>query len=104
MYLTITKMCQRDEKKYIKCSRRIRTRQIVSLFDRNPTFHNSIILHITHRYHIVNLSDPKPMQYIRHQSLESHIFHTSNHLRRFEIFVGGIAASFAEIINQVSFW
>ena len=42
------------------------------------------------------------MQDIWHQSLESHILHTCNHLCRFEILVSRIAAPFTEIINQVS--
>jgi hypothetical protein len=42
------------------------------------------------------------MQDIWHQSLEPHILHTSNHLRRFEVLVSGIASSFTEIIDQVS--
>ena len=42
------------------------------------------------------------MQYIGHESLESHVFHTSDQLGGFEVFIGGISASFPQVVDQVS--
>ena len=42
------------------------------------------------------------MQHVGHESLELHVFHTSDQLREFEVFIGRISASFPQVVDQVS--
>lgn len=48
------------------------------LVDWNALFNDSIVLHVGHAKHSVNLGNAEPMEDIGHESLESHIFHASN--------------------------
>lgn len=74
------------------------------LMDWNSLLHNRIVLHavllldadsmkvvcqqnlLAHAEHAVDLGDAKPVQYIRHEGLKSHIFDTSNVLSPGEVF------------------
>lgn len=55
--------------------------------------------HITHADHIINLLNPHPMQHIRHERLEPHILNARDEFCRAEIFVCGVAAAFAEVVD-----
>jgi hypothetical protein len=57
--------------------------------------------HIAHRDHIMDLLNPEPMQNVRHQRLEPHILHPSNHLRALEVLIGRIASPLPEIVDEV---
>ena len=86
---------------WIKDIQEKHTRDIVSLQDRYTRLNNSIVFpvdhdhqfrvlkfrevskkhkHITHGYHIIYLLDTEPMQYIRHQGLETHVLDTCDEL------------------------
>jgi len=78
------------------------TRNIVSLMDRNPALYDSIILHITHRHHIIDLLDAQPVQDVRHQCLEAHVLDTGDHFSGFEVFIGGVASAFTQVVYEIS--
>jgi hypothetical protein len=57
--------------------------------------------HITHRNHVVDLLDAKPMQHVWHESLEAHVFHTGYKLGRAEVLVCGVATALAKVVYQI---
>ena len=57
-------------------------------------------LHIAHRYHIINLPDPQPMQDIQHESLESHIFDTYYQFCQFEVFVCRVSSLYTKYLHH----
>ena len=57
--------------------------------------------HITHRNHVVDLLDAKPVQHVRHESLEAHVLHTSYELGRAEVLVCGVATALAKVVYQI---
>lgn len=58
-------------------------------------------LHIAHRDHVVDLSDTKPVQHVRHQRLEAHILDSGNELRGLEVLVCRVTAALTEVIYEV---
>lgn len=58
--------------------------------------------HIAHGDHVVDLLDTKPVEDVGHESLETHVLHASDELRRREVLVGGVATAFAEVVHEVS--
>ena len=78
-----------------KLKKRGLARNIIAFPNGDATFHYRIILHVAHRDQFVNLFNPKPVENIRHEGLETHVFDAGNYFSRFEIFVCRISATFA---------
>lgn len=72
-----------------------------ALMDRDALVDDSVVLHVTHTKHAVNLRDTKPVQNVGHKRLEAHIFDTSNVLCSLEIFARSVFAALAGIVNEV---
>jgi len=72
-----------------------------TLMDRNALIDNSIVLHVGHAEHSVNLGDTQPVQDIWHQSLEAHVLDTGNILSALEVLAGTIFASLSGVVDEV---
>lgn len=51
--------------------------------------------------HSINLGDTKPVKNIRHQSLETHVFDTSDIFRSLEVFACTISTTLSCVVNKV---
>jgi hypothetical protein len=56
---------------------------------------------LAHTKHPVNLLDSQPVQNVRHESLESHVFDTSNVLGPLEVVGRAISSSFTGVVDQI---
>jgi len=62
---------------------------------------NSIVLHVGHAQHPVDLGDTEPVQDIGHQGLETHVLDTSNVLSTLEVLASAVLASLSSIVDEV---
>ena len=58
-------------------------------------------VHIAHRHHVVDLLDTEPVQHVGHERLETHVLDARDEFRRFEVLVGGVTATLAQVVDQV---
>lgn len=72
-----------------------------TLMDWDALVNNSIMLHVAHTQHSINLGDTKPVKNVGHKRLEAHVFDTSNVLRSLEVLAGSVFASLSGIVNEV---
>jgi hypothetical protein len=56
---------------------------------------------LAHAQHSINLLDPKPMENVWHECLESHILYTSNILGALEVVGCAIGPTFASVIDDL---
>ena len=77
-------------------------RNIISLQDGDTTLHDGVVLHITHADHVVDLGNTEPVEDVGHERLETHVFYTGDNFGGAEVFIGGVAAAFAEVVDEVS--
>lgn len=55
---------------------------------------------LAHAQHAVNLGDAEPVQNVRHQRLETHVFDTGNVFGTLEVIRGAILASLAGVVHN----
>ena len=77
-------------------------RNIIPSLDLDTTVHNRVVLHITHGHHVVHFSDPEPVENVRHEGLEAHVFDARDELGGFEVPIRRVSAAFAEVVDEVS--
>ena len=58
-------------------------------------------VHVTHRHHVVDLPDTKPVKNIGHERLETHVLDTGDELSRLEVLVRRVAAPLSEVVDEV---
>lgn len=73
----------------------------MSLQSHQPRSASRCCLDSPHRNHVINLLDTKPMQHIRHESLESHVLDTGDIFRTLEVHRSVVVTSLAGVVHQV---
>ena len=69
--------------------------------NRDALLDDSIVLHVGHAKHAINLGDTQPVQDIRHQSLEAHILDTGDILRTLEVLARTVFATLSGIVHKI---
>jgi len=62
---------------------------------------NSIVLHVGHAEHPVNLCDAEPVQDVRHEGLETHVFNAGNVLSSLKVLASTIFSSLSRVVDEI---